>query len=40
MYFNELYEEYTNKDFRATKNYKDRDIDTAITRHQGNNTLN
>ena len=33
MYFNELYEEFTVKDFRASKNYKDKDIDIAITRH-------
>ena len=33
MMFKDLYEDCTHKNFRATKEYSDKDIDKAITLH-------
>ncbi|KAL4444748.1 hypothetical protein ABPG74_015956 [Tetrahymena malaccensis] len=35
MMFNELYEDFIQKTFRATREYSDKDIQTAIQLHQG-----
>lgn len=35
MMFNELYEDFIQKGYRATKEYSDKDIQTAIQLHQG-----
>ena len=33
MIFNELYEEFVKKDFKATKDYSDKEIEKAIVLH-------
>ncbi len=35
MMFNELYEEFVKNDFKATKDYSDKEIEKAIVLHQG-----